>query len=509
MLARKTLFVIIKEGIAGILGFVTLFVVARYMGAEPLGVVGFAVAFINVFNIIADMGLNAAHVKRVSEGKDIKKCIAVFIRFKLILTVAGLLIMCLFLLIIDLLGMKFYDATYPEVIFIMILYFIITQVMAIPKFTFDAKLQIYRGQISALAGVIAKDVFVISAAILLTMGAYGVLQKSVALATGYVIEVLVACILLLWFFMREEKIGKYDAQIARSYLKFALPFFPVAIFALLAVSADRLTIGYFWNAAEVGYYVGVQQIANMLVVIQSAATLVLFPAVSSAHKKGEQNEVVRISSEAIRYILLILMPVGAGITVFSAHIIHVVLSDEFLSAEYCFIILTWYYILFSVSNTIATTIGGTDRPKLGAKITLVSAITNISLNFVFVPFYGATGAAIATLISGIVYFILVWYFSTRILHHNIVVFRNLKIVFAGVVTILCTSGLRFWLFPEPTNMRIYVLIPVLGFVVGIFALLCAIMGELTKDEFKFVKNVLHIGEMRRSIKEELKTKNKR
>ncbi|MEM3513093.1 MAG: oligosaccharide flippase family protein, partial [Thermoplasmata archaeon] len=151
MLARKTVFVILKEGIAGTLGFITLFFVARFMGAEPLGVASFALAFVNVFNIIADMGFNSAHVKRVSEKIDTNNCIAVYIRFKIILTISALGILIGFLALLEVFHINFYDSTYPEVIYIMIGYFMIVQIMSIPKYTYDAKLQIYRGQISALA----------------------------------------------------------------------------------------------------------------------------------------------------------------------------------------------------------------------------------------------------------------------------------------------------------------------------------------------------------------------
>ncbi|MGC9059650.1 MAG: flippase [Thermoplasmata archaeon] len=507
MLARKTVFVILKEGIAGILGFITLFFVARFMGAEPLGSVGFALAFVNVFNIVADMGFNAAHVKRMSEGKTPENCIAVYIRFKTILTVAALGILLLVLLAFELLKIQFYDSTYPEVIYIMLGYFLLTQILSIPKYTFDARLQIYRGQIAALAGAIGKDLLVISASVIMAVGTYTTFQRSIALACGYVIEVLITAIILYIFFIRNEKIGKFDKNVAKTYLKFALPFFPIAIFTILSVSADRLTIGYFWDAREVGYYTAVQQIANMLLVIQSATTLVLFPAISSAHAKGNREEIVRLSSESIRYILIILIPVGAAITVFSAGIIHVILSDEFIVAEYCFIYLTWYFILVSLASTAGTTIGGMDRPELGAKITFVSAISNIVLNFMFVPLWGATGAAIATLISGVVYFTLVRYFSRKILGFNIFGFRNLKTVFAGILTILVFYGIKIMYFSKVDEFRWYSLILLLGGVVGLFVFILWLIGEFGRKEFEFFVKSLHIGEMRKGILEELRTKN--
>ncbi|MEM3444524.1 MAG: flippase [Thermoplasmata archaeon] len=512
MLARKTVFVILKEGISGVVGFITLFFVARFMGAEPLGVASFALAFVNVFTIVADLGFNASHVKRVSEMPDdsgyVSKCIAVYIRFKITLVLIGLGLLTAFMLLMEVLHINFYDSTYPEVVYIMIGYFLINQVMSIPKFTCEAKLQIYRSQIAALAGVVGKDLLVIGASLLMTLGPYTIAQKGIALATGYLMEALIAAIILYVFFLKEEKIGKYDKELARRYLEFALPFFPVAIFSMLAVSADRLTIGYFWDAKEVGIYTALQSISGMLMVIQTAVTMVLFPTVSLEHKGGNLREISRLTKDAIKYTLIVVMLIGAAITVFSASIIHVILSDEFLAGEYCFIFLTWYYILFSVGNIAGITLGGTDRPKLGAKITLVSAVSNILLNFLFVPFYKAAGAAIATLISGLLYLVLAVYFSRKVLHTNVLSLSAVKILAAGWITILVFSAVKLAILPAPTETRIYTLAPLLLGLGVFFLLILHLLGEFGKQEVEFFRKVLHIKEMGRGIKEELKLKGK-
>jgi len=509
MLARKAVFIVLKEAIAGLLGFLTLFFVARYMGAEPLGLASFGLAFVNIFNIIADMGFNGAHVKRVSESKEeehVGKCIAVYIRFKLILTLASLAILFASLALLNFLKLRFYDATYPEIIYLLIAYFLFSQILGIPKFTFDAKLKIYRSQIATLAGAVGKDVLIISGAIIMTLGPYTMLQKGIMLGCGYVIEVFITAIILYFFFLREEKIGRYDKEIAKSYLNFALPFFPVAVFSMLAVSADRLTIGYFRNAKEVGLYSAVQQVANALIILQSAVTAVLFPAISSEHKLGNLGEVRRLTKEAERYIFLILIPIGFAIMVFSKEIIHVFLSDEFLVASYCFIFLTWYYILFSLANMAGTTISGADKPKIGAGITLASSLSNIFLNFLFVPFHGATGAAIATLISGIIYFILAIYFSKKVLGVWVLSPSLLKIFIAGLLTALCFYSLKQIAFPVPTEMRLYFLIPLFFGFACLYLAILHLFREFGRNEIKFFKRSLHLGEMAKGISEELRRK---
>jgi O-antigen/teichoic acid export membrane protein len=50
------------------------------------GVVGFAYGLVSLFLFLGDLGFGAAHVKRISEGKDFGKCVGTFAATKLIIT---------------------------------------------------------------------------------------------------------------------------------------------------------------------------------------------------------------------------------------------------------------------------------------------------------------------------------------------------------------------------------------------------------------------------------------
>src|SRR5512136_1955315 len=91
MIARKSLFIVIAQFITRFLGWVGLVVLAKYWGdyaPEALGVIGFATSFIGIFSIIGDLGFYQAHIKRISEGKDLGTCIGTYVTIKIILTFA-------------------------------------------------------------------------------------------------------------------------------------------------------------------------------------------------------------------------------------------------------------------------------------------------------------------------------------------------------------------------------------------------------------------------------------
>ena len=60
--------------------------------------------------------------------------------------------------------------------------------------------------------------------------------------------------------------------------------------------------------------------------------------------------------------------------------------------------------------------------KLKVKLMGVVALINIALNFVFIPMYGAVGAAVTTVFSNVVLLVFYYYATETI------VFKNKKII---------------------------------------------------------------------------------
>ena len=69
--AQKINVYLLKTGLVKIVDLLVIFFVARYMGPEPLGLISFGTAYVTLFLIISNLGFDTAHVKRVSEGKDL------------------------------------------------------------------------------------------------------------------------------------------------------------------------------------------------------------------------------------------------------------------------------------------------------------------------------------------------------------------------------------------------------------------------------------------------------
>ena len=83
MIARKSALIVAINIVNGILGYVGLFFIARYMAPGDYGIIGFALGFVGLFLVLGNLGFDAAHVKRISEGKRLDECIGTYFFIKM------------------------------------------------------------------------------------------------------------------------------------------------------------------------------------------------------------------------------------------------------------------------------------------------------------------------------------------------------------------------------------------------------------------------------------------
>ncbi|MEW6070852.1 MAG: oligosaccharide flippase family protein, partial [Candidatus Thermoplasmatota archaeon] len=180
MIARKSTLIFSFNLFSALLGYVGLFFVVRYMGATPLGIVGFGIAYVTMFSFIADLGFGGAHIKRVSEGKDLGICIATYARIKILLTVImacviiGSIIFWKYVL-----GRGFESTLHECVLYIALFYIIFYTFSSFFLYTFSARQETAKFQIPYFAEALSK----VTVTIVIAVFAFGVL----ALAFSYVL----------------------------------------------------------------------------------------------------------------------------------------------------------------------------------------------------------------------------------------------------------------------------------------------------------------------------------
>jgi O-antigen/teichoic acid export membrane protein len=507
LIARKSFLIFLNILVGSVLGYVALYFILQpqYMGAEQYGVIGFGIAYVGMFAFITDFGFNTTHIKRVSEGQDLGKCIGTFFIIKMVLialmTGTVLVSIAIWKYV---LGRGFQSPEHESVIYVFILYYALVSIATIPIGTFAARRETAKQQISSLLDPLIR----VPLAIIIAINSLGVF----ALAGSYVIGIVGLLIASLFLF-RKYPFGKFDSKIFRSYIKFALPISVSSTIGIISLNIDKVMIQLFWNSTLVGYYFGVQKLTGFIVVMSVSVTALLFPTLSAHHGKNEYKEIRNLTKVAERYVSLIVVPCVALIIVFSKPILNIISSDIADGAYTIFRLLAIYSLLLCFYKIFSHQIFAIDQPKLIAKIGVSMAGLNIALNLLLIPKdirslginlfgMGAEGAALASAIS-IGYGLVMTKIYTRKLTGTKWNPRILLHLLAAVVM----GIILFYISDIISINRWYELgmAGLLGF--GIYFGLLWILRELKKEDLNLFLDIINPRGMKRYVVSELRGKN--
>ena len=143
MIARKSTLIMATNITDALMAYVALFFIARYMGPRDFGIIGFAMGFVGLFTFLSNLGFDTAHIKRISEGKDLATCIGTFLVTKLglISLMAATTVGAVFFWR-NVLGRGFESSSHELAIFIILGYFIFERLSSIFQTTFKAETKI-------------------------------------------------------------------------------------------------------------------------------------------------------------------------------------------------------------------------------------------------------------------------------------------------------------------------------------------------------------------------------
>ncbi|MCS5650265.1 MAG: flippase [Dehalococcoidia bacterium] len=501
--SRKIALLFLAENINAIIGWVALLFVARKMGASALGEFGYALSLVGGFTFLAFFGFRMAHVKRVSEGLDLGKCIGTFLSVRLFLISFMLLVFASsYWFWTDYLDKQIYDIQTPGLLLTIILYYIVFLVLGVMTATFSGLKQSARVAIPNVIGTSLRSFLFITTAF---MG-WGVIW----LARSYLIGVIVIVLFSLWYF-RDYPISKPDKETFNSYKTYALPVAAASIFVIFKQHFDKIFIGIFWTEYQVGLYFAVQRIALFIGTLALAVEEMLLPAISKLHASRKNQEIQFLVYDAERYIAMICVPVVAMTVVWSSEIIEVFLSREFLPASTILQLLALAALVRVLNRPWSIALRGSDRPDLASIANILAASLSIILMLALVPRsiphlglndlpgMGGEGAALAVLASEIFLGLLL----------RILCYLHFKMLprpnFFIQLFVATLVGFLMWQIQSTILVdRWYELFLFSAFGGFLFISVLAILGSFTFKDFQFYWNAMNPKEMTTYVGEELK-----
>ena len=175
-------------------------------------------------------------------------------------------------------------------------------------------------------------------------------------------------------------------------------FFAMSCAATVYTHLDELMLGFMKTNADVGYYTAAVKVKNILVTVVTALGAVLLPRSAYYVEQGKMAEFREISQKALRFILLAAAPVMLYFTMYAEECILFLSGEKFLLAVTPMRVIMPTVLLIGLTNLMGMqTLVPLGREKTVLVSEICGAVTDLVLNLILIPAYGATGAAIGTL----------------------------------------------------------------------------------------------------------------
>lgn len=379
-----------------VFGLLSTIYLARILGPSDLGLYTLILTLVMFISLPIKAGLPQLMVREISKYLSIKD----FNRIKGIVVFSNSFVIyfCLLLMVLTFfanLYFEFIDSIYLFVIGLIVVFISLNEIRSAILRAFG---KYNLGQIPD--NVIRPLVFLI---LLILIFLLKIDINIFTVLSCYLISILFSFLLGVYFLIKNEDF-KEVVDLSPNYnIKFwFLASFPMAltnIFHLTNTQVDVLLLAYYFSVEEVGLYKIAIQMSLLIAFALQASKMISEPIFAKLYNTGKKEELQRAITNISQINFIFSLLVFLFILFFGEYLIKFLFGDEYLSAYLAFLILAIGRLMSALFGAGGYLLNMSGFEKKYAKIWLYTAITNIFLNFLIIPFLGINGAALSTSLS--------------------------------------------------------------------------------------------------------------
>jgi O-antigen/teichoic acid export membrane protein len=518
---RKATLVLLSNVAGAGLGYVALLLIGRYFAPDSYGAYLFALSVTGLAAVVSNLGLGIAHQRHVAQGVEAGKALGVLARLRLAiaLPVLGLGTLA-YLVWAATREQAVTDATTTTVLAIALTIQVLSGVRQSLFDTWQGQQRVHLVEGTKVIDTCLVVLLLANAALMVAhlqgrwevvpgIGAFwaGLLgldsaptlaQGAVLLASSYLLaKALSLLVALAWWSRQRIRTGPWDRELARSYLRLAMPFALAGSLALILQYTDTLLLGFTWTSHEVGLYGVAQRLASLCLLGALAVGTVLFPRFAQLHAAGDSAGEQATFGKAERYLLVLVVPIAAAFVALPREGLHIAVGDQYLDSAIPLQLLALWALVATAEQPMTSRMMGAGQARLLVRSAGLNVGANVALNLILVPpaalGMGPTGAALSTLVSTAMSYVYVRHASRR--QHGIpwVSMHQVRILLAGAIV-----GVGWWAAADAMPQAFLRVWQLAGWGIAgglaYFVLLLA-LGELHRRDLGFLRHVAHPGRL--------------
>ncbi len=191
---------------------------------------------------------------------------------------------------------------------------------------------------------------------------------------------------------------RVDTALMRSYARSALPLMLGAISTVIYLKIDILFLANMVGKEATGQYAIATRLSEVWYILPSALAMAAFPRMVELRSDAPDHYRRRMQ-EAMDLFAAFGTLVAVTSFFWAGPLIRILFGAEYLPATALLQIQVWVGVVFATRQLIHKSLLAEGLFWGSALINLVGAVSNVGLNLLLIPRFGAEGAAWATLLS--------------------------------------------------------------------------------------------------------------
>lgn len=388
-------------------------IIARYLGPSNYGIISYVVSVVAFALPIMQLGLRQTLVKEFVNSPDREgKILGTSLFLNIISGIFCIIGSVAFVMVAN--------AGETETIIVCILYSLVLlfQATEMTQYWFQAKLL---SKYPSIASLCAYGVVAVYKVYLL------VTQKNIRwFALSNVLDFFLISVILLVIY---KKLGgqrlSVDWRIGKELLSRSKYYIIPGLMVMIFQHTDRVMIKLMVGEAETGFYsaaitcIGITSFV-FDAVVDSARPVIL-------QEKGKNKELYETRMIQLYSIITYMsLAQSIGMTLLAKPLVWLLYGAEYAETTEILTVAVWYVTFSHYGSVRNIWILAEEKQKYLTGINLVGAIANIVLNWCLIPFWGAIGAAIASLVTQFFTNVIIGFVFKPIRYNNHLMLKGLN-----------------------------------------------------------------------------------
>jgi O-antigen/teichoic acid export membrane protein len=233
------------------------------------------------------------------------------------------------------------------------------------------------------------------------------------------------------FIIRPEVSFRFQSSIILPGISFVAPLYVHGLASWAIIYISRIFIERAMSMADLAVFSAATQFALIVSVINNGLNQAWLPFIFS---NADREDFVQLFTVNARKVLIFISLLGGTLILFSREILLLMKKTAYLSAQTILPLLIAGYVFQMLYYMYTAPILYHKKTKLLPVISLSAGLICVLINVFGVPLWGTMGAALSTIVSFLVMFLIVRYLSKRFIKMSLLNIR--LILFLLIIAII-------------------------------------------------------------------------